>query len=83
MNRLGKEKDERTKDDKIKDIRNPFRLKKEFKETDDTTIKYIRNLLGSKIKNKAKTDRGKDILIKEFSNLNEREEEYNITNQKE
>ena len=46
MNRLGKEKDERTKDDKIKDIRNPFILKKEFKETDDTTIKYIRNLLG-------------------------------------
>ena len=57
MNCLEEEKDERTEDSIIKDIRNLFRLNKELKEIDDPATKDIRNLVSLKKENKAIKDR--------------------------
>ena len=54
----------------IKDVRNLFKLKKEI---DDTTIKYIRNILRINTENKLI----KDIILRDIRNLFEYIEEEN------
>ena len=61
------------KENKIKDVRNPFRLEKDKKETIDTTIKDIKNLVRIVKENKAIKDR----ILKDIKNIFENGEEEN------
>ena len=49
MNCIGQEKDEKTEDRIIKDIRKRSRLKKDLKGIDDTAVKDTRNLFRLRI----------------------------------
>ena len=53
MNCLGQEKDKRTEDSIIKDVRNHFRLKNNLEKCHETTITDTRNHFRLKQQNKA------------------------------
>ena len=65
------EEDRNIEENKIKGVRNLFRLKQLKKQTNDAAIKGIRNLFKLKKENKAIKDR----IIKDISTLFEYEEE--------
>ena len=71
MNCLGQEWDERTKNSINKDTKSVFRLTKELKEIDDTTIKDVKGLFRIKKENETIENR----IVRDIRNTFERGEE--------